>query len=355
MKRAAIAAAVIALTVPASASAADSTTAERLFREGRALAAQGNYEAACPKLEESERIDPGMGTLYNVADCHERLGKTATAWNEFVQVQTAAHSAGQRARELAAKSRAETLAPKLAHIVVMGAAPPGAEVLRDGKPVSPKELGVGIAVDPGRHEVVVRKPDCVTWQSSFVTTEGQTSRVMLPTALAPLPSLTSAQVAQNTAQNMAQNTSTSASTAVVEPAPAVAAPPPITPDTTSSWGAQKIGGVALGAAGLVSLGVGAYFAMRSIDRRDSAQDHCSGNVCDAQGVSLRSDAMSSGDVATITLIAGGAATVAGTVLFLTAPAERSSAPPPPTGAKSLHAEPWVSFSSAGLSLRGAFE
>jgi hypothetical protein len=107
----------------------------------------------------------------------------------------------------------------------------------------------------------------------------------------------------------------------------------------------------------VGLGVGAYFVMRSIDRRDSSQDHCSGNVCDAQGVRLRNDAMHAGDVATITLIAGAATTTAGAVLFFTAPtAPSSSAPSPPaTGGKSLRAEPWVSFSSAGLSVRGAFE
>jgi serine/threonine-protein kinase len=347
MKPLAIAAAVIALTVPASASAADTVTAERLFHEGRTLAAQGRYEEACAKLEESERIDPGMGTLYNLADCHERLGKTATAWTEFGQVAIAARAAGQRARELAAKSRAEALAPKLAHIVVMGAAPPGAEVLRDGKPISPKELGVGVAVDPGRHEIIVRKPDHAPWQASLVATEGKTSRVMLPTQLAPAPSLTSIDVARS-----ADATGSAGSVTASAMTPAV---PAVTPDATqSSWGVQKTAGVVLGAAGLVSLGVGAYFAMRSIDSRDSSQQHCSGNACDAEGVSLRSDAMLAGDVATITLIAGGASAIAGTVLFLTAPAH-STPPPPSTGYKSLHAEPWISLSSAGISLRGAFE
>src|ERR1019366_2385006 len=69
----------------ADPSPADRSVATQLFEEGRALLRQGNVAAACPKLEESERIDPGGGTLLNVALCPEQLGRKATAWVEFTE------------------------------------------------------------------------------------------------------------------------------------------------------------------------------------------------------------------------------------------------------------------------------
>ena len=77
----------------------DSAAARALFDEGRRLASQGKYDAACPKFEESQKLDPGMGTLFNLADCVEHLGRTATAWVWFREVGDAANRAGQADRE----------------------------------------------------------------------------------------------------------------------------------------------------------------------------------------------------------------------------------------------------------------
>src|SRR5687767_11843809 len=75
--------------LPAAASAqppqGDAAASEALFREGRRLMKAGDYEGACPKLEESLRLDPALGTLFNLASCEEQLGRWATAWQHWRQ------------------------------------------------------------------------------------------------------------------------------------------------------------------------------------------------------------------------------------------------------------------------------
>src|SRR5262244_1618441 len=65
------------------AQARDPVAAEQLFIEGRAAAARGDYATACPKFAESQHLEPATGTLLNLADCEERLGKLASAWQHF--------------------------------------------------------------------------------------------------------------------------------------------------------------------------------------------------------------------------------------------------------------------------------
>ena len=70
---------VVLLVGAASAQPRDVTRADALFREGRALMKKGDYATACPKLEESYRLDPAAGTGINLGDCFEKQGKVASA------------------------------------------------------------------------------------------------------------------------------------------------------------------------------------------------------------------------------------------------------------------------------------
>src|SRR6185503_5066326 len=80
------------LAAPASAepSAADKAVADALFTEGKKLLAAGRAAEACPKFVESQRLDPGLGTMLNLADCLEQIGQTASAWGLFNELEDAA-------------------------------------------------------------------------------------------------------------------------------------------------------------------------------------------------------------------------------------------------------------------------
>src|SRR5687767_6169905 len=91
----------------------DSAAARALFSEGRELMEKDRFEEACPKLEESLRLDHGMGTQFNLAHCWDKLGRTASAWALFLDVAAAARASNQPQRETAARERAKALEPKL--------------------------------------------------------------------------------------------------------------------------------------------------------------------------------------------------------------------------------------------------
>ncbi|HMJ09959.1 MAG TPA: hypothetical protein VK524_01070, partial [Polyangiaceae bacterium] len=110
---------VLAAEAPAAAqTASDSAAAQSLFDQGRALMAKGNNAEACPKLEESQRLDPGTGTLLNLARCYELTNRLASAWTKYLEAASSAQATGNVKREREARKRAEALVPKLAQLVI---------------------------------------------------------------------------------------------------------------------------------------------------------------------------------------------------------------------------------------------
>src|SRR5687768_2018720 len=73
----------------------DSAAARALFAEGRSLMEGERFAEACPKFEESLRLDDGMGTQFNLAHCWDKLGRTASAWALFLDVAAAARAGNQ--------------------------------------------------------------------------------------------------------------------------------------------------------------------------------------------------------------------------------------------------------------------
>jgi hypothetical protein len=189
----------LALALAMAASAGDAranpAAAQALFDEAKRLMAGGKYPEACPKLEESQRLDPGIGTQYNLAACYEALGRTASAWSLFLEVAGAAKAAGQTEREKVARQRAAALEPKLMRlaIAVPEGAPADLQVSRDGVPVGKAQQGTPVPVDPGKHEVTASAEGSLAFRSSVELTDPGASETVtvqleapsIPPALGP--------------------------------------------------------------------------------------------------------------------------------------------------------------------------
>ena len=78
---------------------AKKAAAQALFDEGKRLMDAGQFAQACPKFADSEKLDPGVGTLLNLGVCYEKNGQTASAWATYKEAASAAANAGEAARE----------------------------------------------------------------------------------------------------------------------------------------------------------------------------------------------------------------------------------------------------------------
>jgi hypothetical protein len=320
-------------------SSSDAATARALFTEGRKLLDEGKVEQACPKFQESLRLKPGIGTRFNLADCWEKSGRTASAWGEFLEVANAAKAQGQKDRESVARERARALEGKLSYLVIeTEETDPELRVTRDGVEVGRGAFGTAVPIDPGVHAVEASSPNKKPWTASEDIKGGQKARVSIPRLL-PLASEAPpapAPVAQGGA----------------EAPPAPSAPVAQPQDTASSGlGTQRTLGLGLGGLGVIGLTVGTVFLVNYGSTNDQAKGLCPSGTCGADEIEkheeLISEAKTQRTLGYVSLGAGGALLVAGAVLFFTAPS-------PPVKSGSVRVLPALSQTTQGLSISGSF-
>jgi hypothetical protein len=314
----------VAMAVPARA---DSTIvlSESLFVEGKRLMAAGQYAEACPKLEESYRLDPATGTLLNLATCHEKAGKIATAWAEYREAIGACRKDGRPDRETFATEHAKALESVLSRLTIVApdaAQVPGLEVRLDGKALGKGSWGTAIPLDPGEHHVSASAPGKKAWESKVElgASAGQ-QQVTVP----PLSDDRPAQ-AGPAPNSRSTGDSSGAGTGLGNHAGSES-----TERTTSSATWRRPVGYATGGLGLVLLGVGTAFM---VDRNSKLSDrdaicplglHCTSD--ESSRIShLTRQARTSGQVATVGFVSGGVALVGGILLVLTAPSKQVASP-----------------------------
>lgn len=313
---------------PASADegADEGALAEALFREGQQLMAQKNYEQACPKLAESQRLDPSTGTLLNLAVCHESQGKLASAWKEFNAAVVAARRDQRQDRVDFAKQRIASIEPRLSRVTVVVPSEhevSGVEIQVDSIELKRPAWGVPLPLDPGSHEITAQAPGRQTWSFHFEVKQGPHSQTINVPAL---------ELAPEPAEPVGQTDASGH----YDPGPEDQSP--------SRGGTQRVVALSLGGAGIVGLVVGSAFGVVALDKfGQSNETGCDGNDCDAAGSALRNDARAAGDIATVGVIAGGVLLATGVVLFLSAPRKRRT--------ETFSAGPRLTHPSSGWSAR----
>jgi len=304
-----------------AASEADVTLAEALFQDGKKLMSEGKYAEACPKLAESQRLDPGGGTLLALGLCHEGEGKIATAWGELNEALAVALRDKNDLRVKTARDHIATIEPKLPHVTIDVPEVDrvdGFALTLDGEPLAEAAWGAALPIDPGQHVLRAKAPKKSEWTTMIDVPLGASRSVSV--------------------------------------APLVDAPNEASLPTPSDDGSTKRTiGFLVGGVSLVALGLGSYFGVRAFSKRHQSNDLCpADDQCTPEGKSLNDEAKSAATASTIFFGVGIAGAAVATWLVVTSPrgaSEPSDASASPTA---LRVTPIVGPGAAAISIGGAF-
>jgi tetratricopeptide (TPR) repeat protein len=314
-----------------SPSGNSSALAEQLFNQARDLAKANQWAEACPKFEASLRYDPVLGTRLNLATCYEHIGKLASAWGLYRESIELAKKAGDAKRADYAQKQATAIEPRLPKLTISAPADPptGFTVKRDDTTIDAGGFGVALYVDPGTHQITASAPGFEPFTFTVTLVEGKTETLTIP-ALRAKPLLT--QVTDSSAPSRDRRD---------------AAEPMVPPSRTRRYLA-----IGVGAAGVAVVGVGLVFGAKANSTYSDAKSLCDPNlVCSSpadydKAKELMRDARSRATISTVLVLGGGAAIVAGAIVFLTAPHAREQA--------NARIVPVTHDHGAGLAITGKF-
>jgi tetratricopeptide (TPR) repeat protein len=157
--------------------------AEALFQEGRQLLAKGNLTEACARFGESYALEASSGTLLNLALCHEKQDRIATAWAEYRAAARLASSQGRDDRVAVAEGKAAALESRLPRLTfVAETSVRDLRVVGDDGALGEGGMSVGVAlpVDPGVHHFTVTAPGFRSWTGTIDLKEAEQRTLRIP-------------------------------------------------------------------------------------------------------------------------------------------------------------------------------
>ncbi len=286
MIRRALVAAGAVLFAAGPARADNGSLAEALFRDARQAMREGHYADACPKLAESQRLDPSAGTRLNLAVCEEHQGHLATAWAHYRALIDELPATDARAP--VARERATALEPRLPWLrIVLPADAGDASVDVDGTALRTASVGAELPVDPGAHVIIVHV-GAHARSTTVSLVEGEHRRV-----------------------------SPDATWESRDPLPMPTAPPPASPPPHSR--ARATAGWITVATGIAGVATSLVFGGLVLDKKAVVQDHCPNKQCDPTGLSAGRAGTTLEEAGTVAFIAGMTGIGVGTFLVAGAP------------------------------------
>jgi hypothetical protein len=308
---------------PGAARAGDSAAADALFQAAKELAKQGKYAEACPKFEASYKLDRALGSILNLADCHERVDRIASAWAEWGEAADLARKDGDKRAEYADKRRA-ALTPRLPKLVVRVVNPVGSlDVYRDDVKLDPASFETELPTDAGDRAIVVRRGEQVVRKQTVKLVEGEVSRIELD-----LAALDKAVPAIPTAK----------------PTVLVVGPQPSTKLRTV--------GIVVGAVGLGAVVAAAGLEIGALAKKPSS-NQCVGKYCTPEGMKQVESAQTLANVGQWVGLGGLVALAVGTTFFLVSPSPSATVRSASAPARSTWVAPWAAPGAGGFAVGGA--
>jgi hypothetical protein len=272
------------LFAAAAAHAQNESLAEALFRDGRAAMKAGKHEVACPKFAESYRLDPSIGTLFNLARCEEELGHFATSWTKYQRLLDTAPAGDER--RAVARERVKALQDKLPWLTVSLKDPTHSRDVTlklDGVTLGAASLNVEVPVDPGKHTITYASPE-VSGSRSFELSPGEHQRVEL-------------EVEQVPAATKAARTAPEAAPSTPLPATDRAAP-------ASRGKPLRLAGYVAGGIGLASLVGSGVLTAVALGQKNTIETSCTGTECDPEGLAAAERGQTLLRLADVALVTG---------------------------------------------------
>ncbi len=305
--------------------AGEQATAQALFDEGMRLFSESKFAESCAKFEASLKVVPAMGTRGKLAECYEKVGRTASAWAAYREVAVLAQRAGQPRRAQVAGERAERLEANLSYLTIAVSAEAkiaGLQITHNGVLLSEGAYGTAIATDPGTQTIVVQAEGHQQQTLNHEVVDGERSSLQIP-VLEALPNEVST--------------------------PPVVVSEPVKTQRQSNI--RKIAGITTLASGGGLLVVSAVLGLTAKSNYDAAFDDglCdSDNQCTPAGVTEVEDARSLANLGTVVAISGVALIGAGAYLWLSSPNSSE------TSSHAIHLTPTATHQNVGFSLSGRF-
>jgi len=294
----------------ADPSAAEKATAESLFQQGTDLMSEKRFAPACEKFEGSQQLDPALGTMLRLADCYDRVGRSASAWALFREAASVAKTRGEADRERIAVERAAELEKRLSKLEVRvdrKNAPTGLEIQINGMTIPRATWDAPFPVDPGQKRVSASAPERVAWSTTVDVGAGPDARTIEIPQLLPKPHVDAQEAAGAGAAGPARETPTA---------------PPRT---------LRNVGYLVGSLGIAGLAVGGVLSFKAYDENQQSLAQCrfeDVSACTPQGKEMRDRAKNFANMATISFVASGAALAGGVVLLLSSKSTETRGPAP---------------------------
>jgi serine/threonine-protein kinase len=278
--------------------------AEALFSTARQMLELRQYGAACPKLEQSQQLDPAVGTLLYLAFCYEMTGRISLAWRTYRAAEIAAEAVGQKERVKIARLRATLLEPKLTQVSVAPECNSSdIEFEIDEVRYAAKELTRGVRVEAGHHLLRVQGKSARVREVEFDTRLGAETVIPLDCA-------------------RVSNVANGGSGPSVATLPGTAETPEGS-DTRAEAGSdrgvvvRRWMGIATGTVGVAALGIATFYALDSARKSDEAEKYRRprSDVYDEPGFTLNREALESRTIAIVGFAVSGLALGGATVLL----------------------------------------